>query len=77
MVGRLTDEQLAMLEQQARDVLAAIEATQDELKILGQRRREVLSQLAEQVGQTEAARRLGMTKQAFWNVMNPNPKPNK
>lgn len=70
MVGRLTDEQLAMLEQQARDVLAAIEAAQGELMALAQQRREVLSQLAEQVGQTEAARRLGMTKQALWNVIN-------
>lgn len=70
MVGRLTDEQLAMLEQQARDVLKAIEATQGELVALAQQRREVLSQLAEQVGQTEAARRLGMTKQALWNVIN-------
>lgn len=70
MVGRLTDEQLAMLEQQARDVLAAIEAAQGELMALAQQRREVLSQLAEQVGQTKAARRLGMTKQALWNVIN-------
>lgn len=70
MVGRLTDEQLAMLEQQARDVLKAIEAAQGELVALAQQRREVLSQLAEQVGQTEAARRLGMTKQALWNVIN-------
>lgn len=59
-----------MLEQQARDVLKAIEATQGELVALAQQRREVLSQLAEQVGQTEAARRLGMTKQALWNVIN-------
>ncbi len=59
-----------MLEQQARDVLKAIEAAQGELVALAQQRREVLSQLAEQVGQTEAARRLGMTKQALWNVIN-------
>lgn len=69
MAGRLTDEEIAVLEQQARDVLAAIEATQGELMLLAQQRREVLTQLAEQVGQTEAARRLGMTKQALWNVI--------
>ena len=69
MVGRLTDEEIAVLEQEARDVLTAMEATQGELIALAQRRREVLTQLAEQVGQAEAARRLNMTKQALWNVI--------
>jgi len=69
MVGRLTDEEIAVLEQEARDVLSAMEATQGELMALAQRRREVLTQLAEQVGQAEAARRLNMTKQALWNVI--------
>ena len=69
MVGRLTDEEITVLEQQARDVLTAMQATQVELMALAQRRREVLTQLAEQVGQAEAARRLNMTKQALWNVI--------
>ena len=60
-----------VLEEEAKQLLVEMDARRSELTELAAKRRVVVQQMVDAVGMPETAQRLGVSRQAVWNTLNP------
>lgn len=64
-------EDIDMLEAEAKQLLVEMDARRSELTELAARRRVLVQRMVDAVGMPETAQRLGVSRQAVWNTLNP------